>query len=251
MKHFIVKKATLGWERVTVRLTKEDRLDRLVKKTRQRVDQIPASAKLLKHMPRSKLRVLVREAGYKRSSRKLLDRLSDRLREEGIEFSPELMSPENTPDTVIRFFDAKRPVKGVQPARELFRVEAELERFLWNNKHFLSQATKHLKLTDYQRTLAPGVRPDMVAEDTKSGELVGIELKVGEPDQGIVAQASKYMKALKAQAEAENRKGARLLIITGQANADLAALVQAESQNLGVKCDWLLYRVRFELNQPS
>ncbi|BBZ55208.1 hypothetical protein MPHO_22000 [Mycolicibacterium phocaicum] len=87
--------------------------------------------------------------------------------------------------------------------------------------------------------------------DTKTKELVGIELKAEEPDQGIVAQAAKYMKALKAQAEAEGLRGARLMIITGQPDEQLEEAVQAHADKLGVKTDWLLYRVRFELRSAA
>ncbi|MGV0646753.1 hypothetical protein ABQE44_25545 [Mycolicibacterium sp. XJ2546] len=226
-------------------------MERLVEKTRQRVQQVPTSARLLKHMPSSKLRVLVREAGYKRTSRSFLDEFGERLHEVGIDFSPDLLDVDNTPDTRIYFFDAKRPVEGLRPARQLFNKEAELAHFLWANKHFLGQAVQNLRLRDREKRLAPGSRPDMVALDTKTGELVGIELKVKWPDQGIVAQAAKYMTALKSQAEADGLRGARLLIITGQPNAQLANQVQVQAERIGVKCEWLLYSVRFELKRPS
>jgi hypothetical protein len=234
---------------LAARLTREDRLHRLVERIRERVAETPASAKLLKHMPRSKLGALVREAGYERSSRKLLDELCDRLREEGVDFSPDLLDTDNTPDTLIYFFDAARPVKGLQPARQLFKKEAQLSKFLWMNKHFLGQAVKNLRLRDRETVLAPGSRPDLVAVDTRTRELVGIELKAGHPDQGIVAQAAKYMTALKARAESEGLRGARLMIISGQPDEQLADLVQFQSEKIGVKCQWLLYRVRFELGE--
>ena len=59
---------------------------------------------------------------------------------------------------------------------------------------------KNLRLRDGEKMLAPGSRPDLIAVDTKSRELVGIETKASEPDQGIVAQAAEYMTALKAHA---------------------------------------------------
>jgi hypothetical protein len=234
---------------VAARLTREERLVRLVENTRRRVAQMSPSTRLLRHMPSSKMGVLVREAGYERSSSRLLDELSDRLRDVGIEFSPELVDPDNTAETRIYFFDAKRRVKGLQPARQLFKEEAQLSRFLWMNKHFLSQTMKHLRVTDREKMLAPGAKIDLVAVDTRSGELVGIELKAEEPGQRIVTQAAKYMIALRRQAEAEGRRGARLIIITGQPDEELAELVQMQSEMIGVKCEWLLYRVHFELRE--
>lgn len=236
---------------MAAQLTRNDRIERLVEKTRRRVRDVPGSARLLKHMPSSKLRVLVREAGYKRTSRVFLDELSDRLHAAGIDFSPDLLDRDNTPDTRIYFFDAKRPVEGLRPARQLFDKEAELGHFLWANRHFLGQAVRNLRLTEREKMLAPGSRPDMVAMDTKSKELVGIELKAKWPDQGIVAQAAKYMTALKHRAEADGFRGARLMIITGQPNAQLADQVQVQAEKIGVKCEWLLYSVRFELQRPS
>ncbi len=120
---------------------------------------------------------------------------------------PNFSTPITPPDTRIYFFDMKRPVEGLRPARQLFHEEAQLARFLWVNKHFLGQAVRNLRLTDREKTLAPGSRPDLVAIDTKTRELVAIELKAGHPDQGIVAQAARYMTVLKDQAEAEGLRG--------------------------------------------
>lgn len=235
---------------MAVRLSKEERLQRLVDKTHERVKQTPKSSRLLRHKPSSMLGVLVRAAGYERTSSKLLEELSDRFGQAGISFSPELTDPANNPKTRIYFFDADHPVAGLQPTRELFKFEAELSRFLWLNRQFLSSATKNLRIIEREKLLAPGARIDFVAIDTKNKELVGIELKVEEPDQGIVAQAARYMKALKAQAEADGLRGARLLIITGQPDEELAEAVHAHAERLSVKTEWFLYRVRFELNSP-
>ncbi|CAA0138230.1 Uncharacterised protein [Mycolicibacterium vanbaalenii] len=231
-----------------VRLTREERITRMVEKVRRRVDEVPEATKVLRHMPSSMLGVIVRAAGYERTSSKLLDDLSSRFRAAGVDFSPELTDPENTPKTRIYFFDARRPVKGLQPSRQLFKDEAQLSRFLWLNKDFLRFATKNLRITHREKRLAPGAQIDLLAIDTKTGELVGIELKAEEPDQGLVAQAARYMKALKEMAKAENRPGARLVIITGQPDEELSELVQLQSERLGVKTDWFLYRVRFELS---
>lgn len=202
-------------------------------------------------MPSSMLGVLVRATGAERTSAKLLEKLSGSFRQAGIEFSPELIDPANTPKTRIYFFDAARPVKGLQPTRELFKLEKELSRFLELNQQFLSSAVKNLRMIAPQKALAPGSIIDFIAVDTKTKELVGIELKAEEPDQGIVAQAARYMKALKALAHVEGYNGARLMIISGQPDDELEEAVQSHASNLGVKTDWLLYRVRFELRSAS
>lgn len=230
-------------------LTRVERMERLVAKTRQRVADTPTSTRLLRHMPSSKISVLVRAAGYQRTSTKFLEELGNRLRNSGIEFSPELLDPANTLDTRIYFFSAERPVKGLQPTRQLFKEEAQLSRFLWLNQDFLTYAAKNLRITEREKRLGPGATIDLLAVDTKTNELVGVELKAEEPDQGVVAQAGKYMKALKAQADADGRRGARLMIITGQPDDELAELVQQQAEKVGVRTDWFLYRVRFELNR--
>lgn len=233
---------------MAARIGKPERMHRLVEKTRGRVEQTSKSARLLRHMPSSMLGVLVRDAGYERASSKLLETLSDQFRLAGIGFSPELTDPANGPKTRIYFFDAERPVAGLQPTRQLFKVEAELSRFLFLNRQFLAGATKNLRIIEREHLLAPGAKIDFLAVDTKTKELVGIELKAEEPDQRIVAQAAKYMRALKMRAATEGLVGARLMIITGQPDEELAQAVHGYAEQLGVKMDWFLYRVRFELN---
>lgn len=233
---------------MTRRLSKDDRLQRLVDKTLRRVAEVPENTKSLRHMPNSRLGVIVRAAGYERISDRFLQELGKRLHDTGIGVSPELTDPANTTRTRIYFFDAKRPAKGLRPTRELFKEEKELSRFLWLNKDVLSYAKKNnLKIESREYRIAKGVILDFLAVDRETGELVGIELKAEEADDRVVGQAAKYMRALKAQAQAQGRKGARLLIVTGQPDEDLAAYVQAEAAKYGVPTQWLLYRVRFEL----
>lgn len=83
---------------VAARLSREDRLERLVQRTRERVDDMPKETRSLRHMPNSMLGVLVRQAGYSRTSDRLLEELAQRLRDEGIGMSPELSDPANTPN---------------------------------------------------------------------------------------------------------------------------------------------------------
>lgn len=237
---------------MAARLSKDDRLHRLVDKTRQRVANIPKTTRSLRHMPNSRLGVIVREAGYERASDKFLEELGNRLRDEGIGVSPELTDPANTSKTRIYFFDSKRPTKGLQPTRELFKEEKELSRFLWLNRDVLAYAKKNnLKIQSREARLAHGVVIDLLAVDSKTDELVGIELKAEEADDRVVGQAAKYMRALKTKAESEGRKGARLLIVTGQPDEDLAEHVQTEAEKYGVPTQWLLYRGRFELLEPK
>ncbi|BBY73578.1 hypothetical protein MPRF_04770 [Mycolicibacterium parafortuitum] len=235
---------------MATRLTREDRLVRLVEKTRGRIDAVPETSRSLRHMPKSKLRVLVREAGYERSSDRFLEELGARLRDKKVGFSPELTDPANTPETRIYFFDLNRLNKRFRATRELFKEERDLSRFLWLNKDSLTYAKRNnLRILSRETRIATGATIDLLGVDTKTNELVGFELKAEQGDDRLVGQAAKYMRALKAQAASDGRPGARLLIVTGQPDDDLAELVQIQAQKFGVKTDWLLYRVQFELSE--
>ena len=234
------------------RLSKEDRLQRLVDKTRKRVDEKPEGTRSLSHSPDSLLSTLVREAGYERIAPKLLEELQDRLREAGIRTFPELTDPSNTRKTRIHFFDLKKPVPGFQQPQQLFAEEKELSRFLWMNRAMLPYVKKvGLHIRGQEMRIADNCIVDLLAEDKKTGELVGFELKAGEADDRVVGQAAKYMRSLVRQAKTEGRPGARLLIVTGQPDESLAELVQAHAERYGVKTQWLLYRVSMDLSEAK
>ncbi|OBF29776.1 endonuclease NucS domain-containing protein [Mycobacterium sp. ACS4331] len=132
----------------------------------------------------------------------------------------------------------------------LFPTEFGLSDFLERNFAALSYVRKNgLRLRGREVRIAAGCIVDLLAEDKKTRELVGIELKHAAPDQGIVAQSTKYMDALRAQAEKEGRPGARLLIVTGQPDRNLHAQAQELAAIRGVQMTWLLYRVSVELSE--
>lgn len=231
-------------------VSREERLERLVAKTRKRVDDRPGATRSLSQSPDSLLSTLVREAGYERTSLKLLQMLERRLLEEGIATFPELTDPGNTPRTRIHFFDRAKPIPGFQHPRHLFAKEAELSRFLMLNKDVLPYCQRNnLEIRGAEIRIADNCRIDLLAVGTKSGELVGFELKASGADERIVAQSVKYMKALSAQAKKESRPGARLLIVTGQPDEILAEQVQDAGKKYGVKTSWLLYRVTIDLDE--
>ncbi|ART68340.1 hypothetical protein BTO20_06875 [Mycobacterium dioxanotrophicus] len=231
-------------------VSKEERLERLVAKARKRVEDKPEATRSLSQSPDSKLGTLVREAGYERSSAKLLQTLEQRLMDCGIATYPELTDPSNTSATRIHFFDRRAPVPGYQLPRHLFDEEKQLSRFLFMNKDVLPYCKKNnLQIRGPEVRIAGDCRIDLLAVDKKSDELVGFELKAGNADQGVVVQAAKYMKALLAQAKSEGRPGARLLIVTGQPDERLAELVQDVAHKYGVTTSWLLYSVRIDLTE--
>lgn len=230
------------------RLTREDRLERLVAKCRSRVDALEKPPISLSHTPDSTLGRLAREAGYERLSGKFCAVLAEKLSDAGLGTHPPLLDPMNTRDTRIHLFDLKNPLPGIQQTRVLFQDEAQLSNFLVKNFAALTYVRKHgLKLRRAEARIAAGCVIDLLAEDPATRELVGFELKAEEADERIVAQAEKYMTALQSEAKKENRPGARLLIVTGQPDPNLRKLVLELAESRGVRTDWLLYEVSVKL----
>lgn len=195
------------------------------------------------------LSTLVREAGYDRVSDKLLEDLEFRLEEKGVRTHPKLTDPSNTGKTRIHFFDLKRLVPGLQQPQQLFAEEKELSRFLQMNWDHLAYVKKHsLRLRGCEIRIAENCTVDLLAVDKKQDVLVAFELKVSEGDDRLVGQAAKYVAALQKQADKEGRAGARLVIVTGQPDEELAARVQDLAEKYGVAVEWLLYSVSIDLS---
>jgi nucleotide-binding universal stress UspA family protein len=232
------------------RLTKQEKLERLVEKTRKRVDDSPDSVRSLRHCPDSALGTLVREAGNDRVSDKLLEDLDEHLERAGIGTHPKLTDPSNTARTRIHFFDLSRPVPGFQQPRQLFAEEKELSRFLQMNWERLAYVKKHrLRLRGREVRIAENAIIDLLAVNKNTDELVGFELKVSEGDDRLVGQATKYISALKKQADKEGRAAARLVIVTGQPDEELDARIQDFAEKYEVKAEWLLYNVSIDLSE--
>jgi hypothetical protein len=173
-------------------LTMEDRLARLVAKCRNRVDALDTAPVSLSHTPDSSLGTLAREAGYERISKKFCKQLDGQLRATGLGTHPELTDPTNTRKTRIHFFDLQHPLPGIQPTRALFGEERQLSRFLEKNFVVLSYVRKNaLRFRRREARIAADCVVDLLAEDNKTGELVGFELKAGAADERVVAQAAK------------------------------------------------------------
>lgn len=230
------------------RLTREGKLQRLVEETRKRVDREGDVAPSLKQSPSSYLRTLIQQAGYERKSDKLLEELDERLDAAGIATHPNLRDPSIGPDTRIFFFDLKRPIPKFQQPRQRFAEEKELSRFLAMNWAALPYIKKAgLRFRNREVRLDGSAIIDLLAVDKKTDELVGFELKVADGDDRLLGQAARYMSCLSAQAKKENRSGARLIIVTGQPNPDLAARVEELGRHYGVRTEWLLYSVTVDV----
>jgi len=235
------------------RLSKEEKIERLVAKTKARVKGAPeAAARSLRHSPDSMLSTLVRECGYERVSGPFLKELEARLDQVGVATHPKLTDPSNTGKTRIHFFDSKRPVPGFQQPRQLFAEEKELSRFLQMNWDRLAYVKKHnLRLRGPEQRIAENCIVDLLAHDQKLDQLVGFELKVGEGDDRLIGQVTKYLSALKKQADREHRAGARLVVVTGQPDEELAARIHDLAERYEVPVDWLLYSVSIDLAEAK
>ncbi|OBG23483.1 hypothetical protein A5765_18775 [Mycolicibacterium celeriflavum] len=194
----------------------------------------------------------MQQAGYERKSDKLLEELDERLDAAGIGTHPNLRDPSIGPDTRISFFDLKRPVPKFQQPRQRFAEEKELSRFLALNWAVLPYIKKAgLRFRGREVRLEGSAIIDLLAVDKKSDELVGFELKVSEGDDRLLGQAARYMSCLASQAKKEGRSGARLIVVTGQPDADLGGRVRELGERYGVKTEWLLYKVSVELFPPE
>lgn len=229
------------------RLDKADRLARLVSKCRAEVDS-RSHAKSLSQASDRLLGTLAREAGYQRISPRFCEQLDTHLRSAGVTTFPDLLDPTNTRKTRIYLFDLDHRIPGIQQSRVLFDQEAALSNFVQKNFKALPYMRKAgLRYLGTQVTIAPGCIIDILAED-KTNALVGIELKSGEPDKGLVSQAGRYMSALKRKAAADGRSSARLLIVSGQPDHEFQSQVQALAAVRGVPTQWLIYTLSMTLN---
>ena len=130
----------------------------------------------------------------------------------------------------------------------LFDDERQLSDFLVKNFAALTYIRKQgLTLRRSEARIAAGAIIDLLAEDTKTHELMGFELKADAAGDSIVGQAGRYMAALRSQADKEGKPGARLLIVTGQPDPNLHNQIQQLAESSGVKTEWLLYHVSVDL----
>ena len=230
-------------------LSKEERLDRLIERCRRDVAK-GGDAGSLSQTPDRLLGTLAREAGYQRVGRKFCQILDERLQAEGLATWPKLDDPTITRATRIYLFAAGHQIPGLQDQRVLFDSQAPLSHFLQKNFVVLPYFKKAgLHYLGAEVPITPGCKIDLLAEDKKSKELVGIELKPGEPDKGLVSQAGRYMTALKQKAAKGGRPGARLLIVSGQPDREFQSQVQALAEKRGVPTSWLTYTVKMTLQE--
>lgn len=226
-----------------------DRLARVVEKCRSDVDRGPTTSSL-SQAPDRLLGTLARLAGYQRVTSKFCEDLEEGLRAAGIKTFPDLRDPTNTRRTRVYLFNTDEFPSNIQQSRVLFDAEATLANFLEKNFASLPEIKKmNLRLIGREKHIGPRCRIDLLAADKKTGALVGIELKAGEPRRDVVSEAASYMSALKKKSIAEDLPTPRLLIVSGQPDPEFQKQIQALSNKEGVPTQWLTYAVSMSLKE--
>lgn len=226
----------------------EDKVAECVAHYRRVLDSLPRPPQSLSQAPDSRLHVIVERAGAKRRSDELLTRLELAFDEAGIKPFPPLTDPDLDAKDRVYLLDAAHPVDGLAPMRQLFQEERTLQAFIWAHRDWFPDL-RRLGLHDFheQVTLASGRRIDLLCKKRGSRQLVGIELKVREPDDRTVGQLFQYLEDLDDHARRHGFESAHLIVITGQPDKSVRERVEHHALALGVTVTFLLYRVHLQL----
>lgn len=223
------------------RRNRTDRLADVIKLCRADVESGPRTSSL-SQAPDRLLGTLARKAGYQRVSSVFCSELDAGLRAEGIKTFPNLTERSNTRTTRIYLFAADDYPAEIQHPSVLLDSEKELSLFLRHRLHKFPQFKKMgLHNIKPEKIIGPGCKIDLLAEEKKTGTLVGIELKTGAPPDRLVNQAGRYMEALKNRASEKGHPGARLIIVTGQPDPEIQARIRTLATAQGVPVQWFIY----------
>lgn len=227
------------------RTTVESRLARCAAWAAERLDALERPPTSLAEAPDSQLHVIMRRAGFRRRTPLVQERLKEAFDAHEIQTYPDLTDPSVDRDTRIYFLRGE--VADLAHPRVLFDEERLLEDFLVNNFPYLP-AFRGLKLRSRQFRFPGSNRViDLLCEERRGGQLVGIELKHGAPDRGLTSQMIDYMIELERLAKSEGRPGCRGVVVTGQPDARLAEDLHALARSRGFEVDWYLYETSIRL----
>jgi len=140
----------------------------------------------------------------------------------------------------------ERLIEGLTPTRQLFQDESTLLSFILANRDELDEF-RSLGLTGFKQVkLDSGRRVDLLCKRPALNQLVGIELKVREPDDRAVGQLDHYLDDL---AEHARKRGcsAHFILITGQPEKSVRDHVESYAAARGLTVTFLLYRVQMNL----
>ena len=110
----------------------------------------------------------------------------------------------------------ERLIEGLTPTRQLFQDESTLLSFILANRDELDEF-RSLGFTGFKQVkLDSGRRVDLLCERPALNQLVGIELKVREPDDRAAGQVEQYLEDLAEHARNHGYDSAHLILIAGQ-----------------------------------
>jgi hypothetical protein len=174
----------------------------------------------------------------------VLARLDRAFSDAGMDTFPRLTDPDLDSEDRVFILDAAHTIDGLALPRQLFRDEKTLEEFIWANRDWFPDL-RDLGLHDFeeQAVLDSGRRVDFLCTKRGSKQLVGIELKVREPDDRSVGQLQQYLEDLQHHATNHGSESAHLIVIAGQPDVSVRDRVDAYAQARGLEVTFLLYRV--------
>lgn len=193
---------------------------------------------------RRHLRVVVRACGYRNIRRELLEVLDADLSAARIAVSPSLLTEDLKPDTVLTF--SRAPLHVEARPRLRFHNERALGDFFVENFRSIDGLEEFRRVRREYR-LPSGQRIDLLFE-TKSGDLVVTELKVGHGGRETVAEAFDYVAELR-QTPAGAHRTISVLIVTAQPRRELFDDLAAMAAQHDVSARWLTYDIALTLDQ--
>ncbi len=225
----------------------DQKVARCVARYREKLDAHPRTPESLSQAPASRLHVIIELAGAKRRSEALLARLDQAFTDAEIVTYPRLTDPVlKRGDPRVFMFDRSRQIKGLTPTRQLFHDEKTLQSFILANLDEFDEF-RELGLSDFrpQARLDSGRRVDLLCKRPALNQLVGIELKVREPDDRAVGQLEHYLDDL---AEHARKRGcsAHFILIAGQPEKSVRDHVESYAATRGLTVTFLLYRVQMD-----
>jgi len=227
----------------------DEKVARCVASYREKLDAHPRTPESLSQAPASRLHVIIELAGAKRRNEALLAQLDQAFTDAEIVTYPRLTDPVlKRGDPRVFMFDRSRQIKGLTPTRQLFHDEKTLQSFILANLDEFDEF-RELGLSDFrpQARLDSGRRVDLLCKRPALNQLVGIELKVREPDERAAGQLQQYLDDLAEHARKHGYDSAQLMVIAGQPEKSVREHVESYAAARGLTVTFLLYRVQMNL----
>lgn len=214
---------------------------------RKLLDARPDRPASLAQAPRSGLQKILARAGAKRRSTAVLTQIEDAFTEAGVVTLPRLTDRKNSPDERIYFFVRGSEPEDVALPRQNFTSEKSLREYLLTNLHEFAEF-RGLTGTVSEKRMPSGRKLDIVAKRARRGELVGIELKLGDINDRAVGQSLQYIDDLAKEAAKQNLFAHYFLVTGGQPNPAGRQRIQRHADAQGVAFTILRYKMEMTLN---